>query len=121
MKRDFRKPLIMAAPKIGLKHPKSISAVSEFAPTTRFLPTIIKDYYDASNIRKLVICSGKVAFDIDDALNKKSEGAAHGVRVVRLEEIAPFPVNDLRSYMSGLSRDAEVVYVQEESMNQGAF
>ena len=50
MMRDFRKPLVMAAPKIGLKHPKAISAVSEFAPATRFLPTIAQDFYDTTNI-----------------------------------------------------------------------
>jgi len=111
MLRDFRKPLVIAAPKVGLKHPKAVSALQELGPDTRFRPTIAKDYYDASNIKKLVICSGKVAFDIEDALEKKKEGASHGVRVVRLEEIAPFPVNDLRSYMNGLSRDTDVIYV----------
>ena len=110
MLRDFRKPLIIAAPKIGLKHPKSISKVSEFAPETKFTPTIARDYHDASNIKKLVLCSGKIAFDIEAAL-EKGESLSHGVRVVRLEEIAPFPVNDLRSYMGSLSKDTEVVYV----------
>ena len=73
------------------------------------MPTIAKDYYDSSNIKKLVICSGKIAFDIEEALEKKS--LSHGVRVVRLEEIAPFPVHDLRAYMGSLSRDTHVVYV----------
>jgi len=67
-----------------------------------------------------VLCSGKVAFDIEAALEK--EGALnHGVRVVRLEEIAPFPVQDLRAYMGGVSKDTNVVWMQEESLNQGAF
>jgi len=61
-----------------------------------------------------------VAFDIEAALEK--EGALnHGVRVVRLEEIAPFPVQDLRAYMGGVSKDTNVVWMQEESLNQGAF
>ena len=61
-----------------------------------------------------------MAFDIEAALEK--EGALnHGVRVVRLEEIAPFPVQDLRAYMGGVSKDTNVVWMQEESLNQGAF
>lgn len=83
--------------------------MSDFAEEKRFLPTIAKDYHDVSNIKRLVICSGKIAFDIDEALEKKK--LSHGVRVVRLEEIAPFPVDDLRAYMDSLSRDTHVVYV----------
>jgi len=110
MMRNFRKPLIIAAPKIGLKHPKAVSEIADFAPGTKFTPTIAKDYHDSSNIKKLVLCSGKVAFDIEAALQK--EGAlSHGVRVVRLEEIAPFPIQDLRAYMGGVSKDTDVVWM----------
>mmetsp|Transcript_41464 Transcript_41464/g.54554 ORF Transcript_41464/g.54554 Transcript_41464/m.54554 type:complete len:119 (+) Transcript_41464:281-637(+) len=118
MLRNYRKPLVIAAPKIGLKHPKAVSALAELSGETRFQPTIAKDYFDQSNIKKLVVCSGKVAFDIEDAIEKSGGSAAsHGIRLVRIEEIAPFPVHDLRSYMGPLSRDTEVVWVQEESMN----
>ena len=65
----------------------------------------------------MVLCSGKVSYDIDAALEKKNDSLRHGVRVVRLEEIAPFPVNDLRHYMSNIDKNAEVVWVQEESLN----
>ena len=102
MHRNYRKPLVIAAPKIGLKHPKSISAIDEFAPSTRFLPTIARDFGDASNVQKLVLCSGKISYDIDAAIEKK--GQSHGVRVVRLEEIAPFPIHDLRHWMGSLSK-----------------
>ena len=67
-----------------------------------------------------MLCSGKVSFDIEGAIEKKGE-LPHGIRVVRLEEIAPFPVHDLRHWMASLPKDCEVVWVQEESMNQGAF
>ena len=120
MLRNYRKPLVIAAPKIGLKHPKSVSNIADFAPDTHFLPTIAKDYGSA-DIKKLVLCSGKVSYDIDAALEKKHDSLRHGVRVVRLEEIAPFPVNDLRHYMNTIDKNAEVVWVQEESLNQGAF
>lgn len=120
MLRNYRKPLVIAAPKIGLKHPRSVSELAEFAPETSFQPTIAKDFGNAADIKKLVLCSGKISYDIDAALEKKGD-LAHGIRVIRLEEIAPFPVSDLRHYMGSLSKNTEVVWVQEESMNQGAF
>ena len=67
-----------------------------------------------------MLCSGKVAFDIEAAITKK-EGLNHGVKVMRLEEIAPFPVSSIRQAMGTLDKSTDVVYVQEESMNQGAF
>ena len=116
MLRNYRKPLVIAAPKIGLKHPKAVSDISDFAPETSFKPTIAHDYGNTQDIKKLVLCSGKISFDIEAAIGKK-EGLSHGVRVVRLEEIAPFPVNDLRAYMGSLNKNTEVTWVQEESMN----
>ena len=116
MLRNYRKPLVLAAPKIGLKHPKAVSSVADFAPQTRFKPTISKDF-GSSDIKRLVLCSGKVAFDIEDTLTKQQESLGHGVRVVRLEELAPFPVNDLRAYMGSLGKNTQVTWVQEESMN----
>ena len=119
MLRNYRKPLIIATPKIGLKHPKAVSSLSDFAPSTRFQPTLVKDFGSA-DIRKLVLCSGKVSLDIEAAIEKK-EGLGHGIKVVRVEEIAPFPVNDLRAYMGQVGKGTEVFWVQEESLNMGAF
>ena len=118
MLRNYRKPLVIAAPKIGLKHPKSISMQEEFGPQTRFQPSIARDFNsgDPSQIQKLVLCSGKISFDIEAAIEKK-DSVGHGIRVVRLEEIAPFPVHDLRHWMAQLPKKCEVVWVQEESMN----
>ena len=73
MHRNYRKPLVIAAPKIGLKHPKSVSAIDEFAPETRFLPTIGKDFSAANGIERLVLCSGKISFDIEAAIEKKGD------------------------------------------------
>ena len=118
MLRNYRKPLVIAAPKIGLKHPKAVSNLTEFGPGTKFMPTLAKDFTDGG-IKKVVLCSGKVAFDIEAAIEKA--GGNPGIRLIRVEEIAPFPVNDLRSYMGSIDKDAEVYWVQEESLNQGAF
>ena len=90
MHRNFRKPLILAAPKIGLKHPKAISDIGEFDVGSSFKPTIAENF-GSTDIKKLIFCSGKVSFDIAARLEKANLN--HGVRVVRLEELAPFPAH----------------------------
>jgi len=90
MHRNFRKPLVIAAPKIGLKHPVAVSSVSEMQPGTNFKPIIEDNYVNAGNAAdRVIFCSGKVSFDIRARLEK---AAASGIRVIRLEELAPFPV-----------------------------
>lgn len=69
MHRDYRKPLVMAAPKIGLKHPKAYSPISDFAEGTKFQPTI-SNSFGSGPTKKVIFCSGKVAFDIEARLEK---------------------------------------------------
>lgn len=64
---------------------------------------------------KVVLCSGKIAFDLDLHLQDDVSGS---VRVVRLEELSPFPVNEVKAAIEGAT---SVTWVQEECMNQGAF
>lgn len=89
MHRNFRKPLIIAAPKIGLKHPLAVSKLEEFTTGTSFKPTITK-IFGQEKVKKVVFCTGKVAFDIEARLEKNKP--KDSVIVVRVEEIAPFPV-----------------------------
>ena len=63
MLRNYRKPLIIAAPKIGLKHPKAFSAFEDMATGTTFKP-IYHDQFGNGQSKKVVFCSGKVYFDI---------------------------------------------------------
>lgn len=63
MHRNFRKPLILAAPKIGLKHPRAVSSIDDMASGTQFQP-IICESYGQGEIKKVILCSGKVGFDI---------------------------------------------------------
>lgn len=89
MHRNFRKPLVIAAPKIGLKHPKAISKIQEFAEGNSFKHTIASQFGNGK-AKKVIFCSGKVAFDIEARLEKTQP--KDGILVVRLEEIAPFPI-----------------------------
>lgn len=93
MLRDFRKPLVIAAPKIGLKHPKAVSELKAFQAGNQFKP-IIADRFGSGVIRKVIFCSGKVNFDIAARFEKNAPG--QGVLVIRMEELAPFPVKKVK-------------------------
>lgn len=69
MLRDFRKPLVIAAPKIGLKHPKAVSQLADFAEGMTFKP-IIGNKFGQGPVKKVIFCSGKVAFDIESKFEK---------------------------------------------------
>ena len=118
MLRDFRKPLVIAAPKIGLKHPRANSHISEFDIGTKFRP-IIANQFGTGSIKRVIFCSGKVSLDIEARLEKAQ--LAHGVKVIRLEELAPFPVHHIQAALENATSDASYLWVQEECMNQGAF
>ena len=121
MLRNFRKPLVIATPKIGLKHPRAQSALADFDVGTQFNRTLYRDFGGSSgNVKSMILCSGKVSFDIEALLEKREGNLKDSVRVVRVEEIAPFPVSEIRNHMLNANPE-EVVWVQEESMNEGAF
>lgn len=63
MLRNYRKPLVMATPKIGLKHPKAVSKIEAFSTQTGFKP-IYTNEFGTNEARKVIVCSGKVFFDI---------------------------------------------------------
>lgn len=86
---------------------------------TQFKPILVNDYGQGPS-ETVVICSGKVFFDIDAKL--KSSSIDHKrVKVIRAEELAPFPVQHIESEIKKVAKDSLVYWVQEESQNQGAF
>lgn len=97
MHRNFRKPLVIAAPKIGLKHPRAVSKLQEFSEGNSFKPTIASQY-GQGKAKKVIFCTGKVAFDIEARLEKTQ--LKEGVLVVRLEEIAPFPIKQIKTHLT---------------------
>jgi len=119
MLRDFRKPLVIAAPKIGLKHPKAVSKITEFQPGTSFQPVLANRFGEGS-VKNVVFCSGKVNFDIQARLEMKAP--SEGTLMVRIEELAPFPVPHVANELvqSQVSSDAKFTWMQEEPVNQGA-
>ena len=119
LNRDFRKPLIVMTPKSLLRHKKCISSLSDMAEGTSFHRVL--DEADGSikakNVRRVVICSGKVYYDIlEERQTRKSED----VKIVRLEQIYPFPAKRMTSILAETPQ-ADVVWCQEEPQNMGSW
>jgi len=100
MLRNFRKPLIIAAPKVGLKHPMAVSKIEDMSEGKGFQPILVDDF-GTEQVTEVVLCSGKIFFDISAQLAKTSKG----VKVIRVEEIAPFPSELIESQLAALPKN----------------
>ncbi len=116
MRRDFRKPLIMMTPKSLLRHKACISKLSDMMGNSTF-HRVLPETADLKKVRRVVLCSGKVYYDLIDAREKKG---ISDVAIVRLEQFYPFPEKPLADELKKYP-DAEVVWCQEEPENQGAW
>lgn len=115
---DYRKPLIVMAPKSLLRHRLATSAVSEMEADTRFQPVISEiDPIDPANVRRVVLCSGKVYYDL---LAERRARELTDVAIIRLEQLYPFPHAELAEALRPY-RKAQVVWCQEEPQNMGAW
>jgi 2-oxoglutarate dehydrogenase E1 component len=120
--RDFRKPLIVMSPKKLLRHKGCLSSLEEFAPDVRFrpvLPNETSEEIDNTKIKRVLLCSGQVYFDLRDA--RAARGLEKEIAIVRVEQLAPFPFSDIATHALRAYPNAEVVWVQEEPMNQGGW
>lgn len=127
MKRDFRKPLVMMTPKSLLRHKRAISSLSELSGDSTFHRLLwddaqylkdqpIKLQKDAK-IRRVVLCSGKVYYDLYEEREKRG---IDDVYLLRVEQLYPFPAKALINELSRF-RGAEIVWCQEEPKNMGAW
>ncbi|KAJ3768507.1 dehydrogenase E1 and transketolase domain-containing protein 1 [Lentinula raphanica] len=121
MKRNYRKPLVVAAPKGLLRLSAAASSLSEFEPGSSFQPVLSDSVRNESTAKRVIILSGKIYYDL--IKERKERGLDDLVSFVRLEELAPFPFEELQSALEKYSPEAlkEVVYLQEEPRNQGAW
>ena len=127
LKRDFRKPLILMTPKSLLRHKRAVSKLDEMGPNTFFHRVLWDEAQLNPNgavklvaddkIRRVVLCSGKVYYDL---LEEREKRGVRDVYLLRLEQLYPFP---LKSLVTELARfkNAEIVWCQEEPRNQGAW
>jgi len=116
MKRDFRRPLVVMAPKSLLRNPLAASPVDELRKG-RFAE-VLDDPEPPANTRRLVFCSGKVFFDL---LQRRRQDKVEGVALVRVEQLYPYPEANMAEMASRYGTAREVVWAQEETQNRGAW
>jgi len=115
----MRKPLIMMAPKSMLRQKLSFSALDDFS-SGRFHSVLAEtdDAIESSRVRRLLVCSGKVYYDL---LAERCRREITDVAIIRLEQMYPFPCEEVRRQLSNFATASELVWVQEEPENQGAW
>ena len=118
--RPFRKPLIIMSPKSGLRHPEMVSELEEFTTGKRFLELIddplVKPRAN-KKIKRLLLCTGKVFFDL---MAHKKANNREDVAIVRIEQLYPLPVKKMSAIYKKYSQ-ADIYWVQEEPLNMGAW
>ena len=119
MLRPFRKPLVIMTPKSLLRHPLAKSSTAEFTAESHF-KRILSDRAEIADdkIRRLVLCSGKVAFDLFEARDREQ---LSDTSIIRIEQIYPFPGEPLAARLSRMTALEEVVWCQEEPRNNGSW
>ncbi|MFQ3230246.1 2-oxoglutarate dehydrogenase E1 component [Reinekea sp.] len=117
--RNLRKPLVVMSPKSLLRHKDAISSLEELA-NGKFETVIseVSQQIDAKKVTRLVLCSGKVYYDLVD---KREKEQANDVAIVRIEQLYPFPEDRLLEVIKTFKKVKDVVWCQEEPMNQGAW
>jgi len=118
MVRPYRKPLVVMTPKSLLRHKLSISSLEDLSEGC-FQPIIPEvDAIKPAGVRKVVLCSGKVYYDLLEARRAKG---AEDVAILRVEQLYPFPEDELTEELKRYTKAKEVVWCQEEPKNQGAW
>lgn len=116
--RNFRKPLIVMTPKSLLRHKLAVSSMDDLinGKFHNVIPEI--DALDVDKINRVVLCCGKVYYDL---LQKRRDEALQNVAIIRVEQLYPFPKKALRKILTSYPNAKEVVWCQEEPQNQGVW
>ncbi len=117
LKRDIRKPLIIFTPKSLLRHPKCISSIDEFSKGG-FKEVIDDHTADPLKTKKLILCSGKIYYEL---LKEKEKTNNEDIAIIRLEQIYPLPIKQLKSIIEKYENTETYLWVQEEPINMGAW
>ena len=120
IKRDFRKPLVVMSPKSLLRHPKVTSTWKEFTNGTFQEVLMDPKATDLRTAETLVLCSGKLYYDLDEA-REKTYTKSQSTVIVRVEQLYPFPRVQLAPFLSGMPKLSRLVWAQEEPKNMGAY
>lgn len=120
LKREFRKPLVIMSPKKLLRYPAAVSTLSDFSEGS-FQEAIDDPAFastkDAAAARRVILCSGKVYYDL---IAEREEKKITGIAAVRVEQIYPWPAATLAKILARYPK-AEIIWAQEEPRNMGAW
>lgn len=128
MHRKFRKPLVIMTPKSLLRHKRCVSELAEFGPGSQF-HRVLWDNADAENggsiklksddkIKRVVLCSGKVYYDLLDERDKREQDDTY---LLRVEQLFPFPEQALKNELKRFKNAESIVWCQEEPRNMGSW
>jgi 2-oxoglutarate dehydrogenase E1 component len=117
MHRDFRKPLVIMTPKSLLRHKLAVSSLADFTGDSHFMRLLSDTNAPAdAEVKRLVLCTGKVAYELMEARDKAGD---RNTAIVRVEQLYPFPHEPLVERLARMANLEEVVWAQEEPKNQG--
>jgi 2-oxoglutarate dehydrogenase E1 component len=116
--RPMRRPLIVMSPKSLLRHPLAVSSMEELAAGVFHNVIDEVDELDANKVKRVVMCSGKVYYDLLDQRRKNEQ---EDVAIVRVEQLYPFPQQEMEKIVEKYSQVTDWVWCQEEPQNQGAW
>jgi 2-oxoglutarate dehydrogenase E1 component len=116
--RNCRKPLIVMTPKSLLRHKLCVSTLEDLTQGSfnRVLPEI--DKLDVNKVRRVIICSGKIYYEL---LEARRVNRIHDIAIIRIEQLYPFPGEQLDVLLSQYNNTNELIWCQEEPKNQGAW
>jgi 2-oxoglutarate dehydrogenase E1 component len=114
----WRKPLIVMSPKSLLRHAEAVSPLSDLAEGRAFQPFIADETADPAEVTRVVVCSGKIYYELKAAREQQKVGH---VAIVRMEQLYPLEADALLGILARYREGVEVVWVQEEPRNMGAW
>ncbi|MDC0498253.1 2-oxoglutarate dehydrogenase E1 component [Alphaproteobacteria bacterium] len=119
MMRDFRKPLILMTPKSTLRHKGNASSLKDFVNGSTFHRVLhnLLSNDEKRKIDRVVLCSGKIYFELQDHIN---EFSLNNIHIIRLEQLYPFPYEALEEEIADF-KNCEMIWCQEEPRNMGAW
>lgn len=115
--RKFRKPLILMTPKSGLRHPSWVSPITDFTDAS-FVEVLDDASANAKKVQKVIFCSGKVYYDLEERRQKEKNDQ---VAIIRIEQLYPFASHLVEAILKKYKHASEFIWCQEETQNKGAW
>jgi 2-oxoglutarate dehydrogenase E1 component len=114
--RPIRVPLVVFTPKSLLRHPACVSTLADFTEG-HFKEVMADEEANPSEVTRVLLCSGKLYYELVAA---RAEAKRHDVSIIRMEQLYPFPANQLAEILNAYPEETELFWVQEEPLNMGA-